>query len=127
MRPQHSADGLVMKQGPGFSDDIKNTWDIHVASPLEIFEAREPGRVGAGHDPKDLLEEGLVARDGQRALVAEPVLFLSFHQKLLEHWVVQVRRAHDEPHAARPHTHRHVPRWDIRRRRRQVRFLPPPE
>lgn len=121
-----------MKQGPGFSYKFIATSDVHVAAPLEIFEAQEPGRetrLGPGHNPEHLLERRLVARDRQRTLVAEPVLLFGFSQKLVEDGVVQVRRAHDEPPAGRAHTDRHVTGRNVGRRshRRRTRLLAPPQ
>lgn len=104
-----------MKQGRGFSYRVKEIRDIHVATPPEIIYSREPSRLGAGHNTEEVLEERLVARDRQGALVAEPVLFFRLQQKLLEDRVVQVRCAHHEPRSARAHTHRHVSRRDIQR------------
>lgn len=89
--------------------------DVHMATPLKIFETREPSRFGPRHNSEDLLEERLVARDRQRALVREPVLLLGLHEELLEDGVVQVRRAHDESLATGAHTNRHVTGGNIGR------------
>lgn len=94
--------------------------DVDVAAPLEVLEAQEPtGATGIGprNDAQHLLEEGLVAGDGQGPVVGEAVLFLGLNQELLEDRVVQVRRAHDEPPAAAPHAYRHVSRRHVGRRR----------
>ncbi|KAJ1386328.1 polyphosphate kinase 1 [Sesbania bispinosa] len=62
-----SANRLVMKQRPGsgsgFSNNVKETWDVHVATPLMIFEVRKPSRLGPGHNPQKLLEERFITRD----------------------------------------------------------------
>lgn len=49
--------------------------------------------------------------------MAETVLLFGLHEELLEHGVVQVRRAYDEPPRAAPHADSHVSRWNIGRRR----------
>lgn len=66
-------------------------WPVpsHVATPLEVLEGGgEPARTGSGYEQDHLLKEGLIARDGERALVVEPVLLLRLQQKLLEEGVV---------------------------------------
>lgn len=79
--------GVIKKQGPRFTEE--RTPGGHVAVSPEIG-------IGAGDGPENLLEDGFVTGDGERAVVDESVLFLRFQQKLLEDRMVQVSGADDE-------------------------------
>lgn len=92
--------------------------DVHAAAPLKLFQTREPCRVagfGRRHDSEDLLEERLLAWDGQRAFVREPVLLLGLYEEILEDGMVKVRCAHDEPLTTGAHADGHVSGWHVRR------------
>lgn len=110
--------GETVKQRSRIGPEVEVTPDADVAVSLEVLEIDEAGRVtrlGSGNQPEDLLEERLVAGNGERTLVGEAVLFLGLNEEFLEDWVVQVRRAHDESPAAPAHADRHVPGGDIGR------------
>lgn len=63
---------------------------------------------------EDVLEERLVAGEGEWAWVGEAVLLLRLQEELAESWVVEVGRPHHEAPGAGPHAHRHVARRHVR-------------
>lgn len=67
-----------------------------MAALPEVMDVREAAGIGAGDGPENVLEYGLVAGDGERAVVGESVLFLGLQEKLLEDRMVQVSGADDE-------------------------------
>ncbi|KAL4283538.1 hypothetical protein GQ457_16G013260 [Hibiscus cannabinus] len=85
-------------------------------------------RVRPGNDPDHFFENGLVAGDGQWALVTEPVLFLRLDKEFLKDRMVQVCCAHYVSPATRPHADSHVSRRDIGRdpAGRHASLVPPP-
>lgn len=112
-----SPDGLLgepVEQRPGLGPEVKAA-SVAVV-PLEVLEVGGPGvAVGPGDKAEDLLEEGLVAGDGEGPVVGEPVLLLRLDEELPEDGVVQVRRPHHEPPAPLPHAHYHVTRRHVGR------------
>ncbi|RRT71353.1 hypothetical protein B296_00021300 [Ensete ventricosum] len=112
-----------------------------VGEVYEVVESVVGEPRGRGRDEaEDVLEEGLVAGEGEGAGVGrEAVLLLGMAEQLPEDRVVEVRRPHHEPPGAAPHAHRHVPRRDVRccprprppappqRRQRRRPHPPPPQ